>query len=217
MVRAAVLGIPSAFGALVCSAVDCTGAAFPEAAAAGGGRTGPPALRGGQGAPDAGGVVVEPQCGGGGRACRARADCPPALASGGMEAGESLSCTGIAVGLLGGEVALGMVGYVAAFELTRAGLSRAERVRGMLPALTVRMCVPALITLAGYGAHGTNAYLSPLDRPLTFARVVPDNFLAMAAMQFLQAQRELISPGTASMAGGSAVGGVPSALAPASP
>ena len=96
-----------------------------------------------------------------------------------------LSFVSFVLGLSAGEAALGVLGYIVAFELCWAqdGWGR----RSATLALTL---VPTLAWLgwyaaAGYGAHGSGAYITPADNPVAFVTHLPERLLAMVGMSFL--------------------------------
>ncbi len=73
------------------------------------------------------------------------------------------------LGLLSAEAALGAVGYIAAYELTRK--HRGPWVRRLLPLAPVSALVlgwRAVYSALGYGAAGMSLYLDPLGEPLAF-------------------------------------------------
>lgn len=79
----------------------------------------------------------------------------------------SAACLGL--GLAGGEMALGAVGYLAAYAacLERDGL--AARLRSLAPAAIVLAIWASIYRLGSFGAEGTGLYLDPLAQPLAFA------------------------------------------------
>lgn len=98
-----------------------------------------------------------------------------------------------AAALLSAETALGMIGYVVAFEflrkprqamLTRRGFLRA--LTGCVPIATVYLLYLAFYVSQGYGGDGSDMYLYPPDAPLDYLLALPGRFL-LAAGTFLTA------------------------------
>lgn len=81
-----------------------------------------------------------------------------------------LSPLGFAVGLLGGESALGVFAYLLAYELLGARGSWRERLQALLPAGGLGLAYLLVYKWAGYGASGSGAYLDPLHEPGLFLR-----------------------------------------------
>jgi len=76
-----------------------------------------------------------------------------------------LSLLGLAVGLTGGETALGLFAYLGAYELLGARGTWGERLRGLAPALLLGICYLLMYRALDYGAHGSGSYLDPLGEP----------------------------------------------------
>jgi hypothetical protein len=70
-----------------------------------------------------------------------------------------------ALGLLAGEIALGAVGYVIAYELTRTDEGLAKRSRALLPVAAVCAAWLLAYKLLGYGASGALMYIDPVSQP----------------------------------------------------
>ena len=79
-----------------------------------------------------------------------------------------LSLAGLAVGLLGGETALGLFAYVLAYELLGARGPLEERLRSIAPAALLGLGYLALYKARGYGAYGSGSYMDPLGEPGRF-------------------------------------------------
>ncbi|MDP1825693.1 MAG: hypothetical protein Q8L48_20700 [Archangium sp.] len=104
-----------------------------------------------------------------------------------------LSALSLAVGLCGGEAALGISGFFVAYALVEwrrgrgNGPDRSSRAESRDPHALAQLiplaCVliPYVITykLIGGGAHGSGIYLDPLDSPLRFLAVAPGRFAAL--------------------------------------
>ncbi len=76
------------------------------------------------------------------------------------------------VGLLSGEIALGAVAYVVAYELTRTDEATATRARALLPVGVVCGLWLIVYKLLGYGASGALMYIDPLSQPGDWLRAV---------------------------------------------
>jgi hypothetical protein len=78
------------------------------------------------------------------------------------------SAASFALGLLFGEWAFPMLGYVLAYELLSAPGSRATRVRALLPVSVLAMVFIVARAALGYGARGSGAYVDPGAEPGRF-------------------------------------------------
>ena len=76
-------------------------------------------------------------------------------------------CLGL--GLAGGEMALGAVGYLAAYAACLEPGGLAVRLRSLAPTTVVLVSWAAIYKIGAFGAEGTGLYLDPLGEPLTFA------------------------------------------------
>ncbi len=87
----------------------------------------------------------------------------------GWRPGPYLAAAAFALSLAGGEYALGMFGYLLAYELAagRGGVKR--RLGSLLPVALPLAAYLALHVALGYGARGSSTYIDPLHRPLVFA------------------------------------------------
>jgi hypothetical protein len=83
---------------------------------------------------------------------------------------ELLSAVCLALGLAGGEVALGAAAYVAAYALCLEDRPLRARVLGLLPHAAVLLAWVVVYRSGHYGAHGSGVYVDPGDSPLAFAR-----------------------------------------------
>jgi hypothetical protein len=79
-----------------------------------------------------------------------------------------LSLAGLAVGLLGGETALGLFAYVLAYELLGAPGPLKERLRSIAPAALLGLGYLVLYKARGHGASGSGSYMDPLGEPGRF-------------------------------------------------
>ncbi|XXF76273.1 hypothetical protein P2318_24885 [Myxococcaceae bacterium GXIMD 01537] len=73
-----------------------------------------------------------------------------------------VSLGGFAVGLMGGESALGLFAYVLAYELLGARGAPAERLRSLAPVALLGLGYVVSYKLLGYGAFGSGSYVDPV-------------------------------------------------------
>ncbi len=73
-----------------------------------------------------------------------------------------VSLAGFALGLMGGESALGLLAYVLAYELLGARGSVAERLRGLAPVAVLGLAYLVFYKVSGYGAFGSGSYVDPV-------------------------------------------------------
>ena len=110
----------------------------------------------------------------------------------GYRPGLPLSLLGYATGLLGGEAALGVLAYVAAYELFAAEGVPAKRVRALAPAALVVAAYLAFYKFYGFGAYGSGSYIDPFDEPLNYMAQAPARLLMLLAAQFLGISADLL-------------------------
>ncbi|HZI07883.1 MAG TPA: hypothetical protein VEZ71_27945, partial [Archangium sp.] len=79
-----------------------------------------------------------------------------------------LSLAGLAVGLMGGESALGLFAYVLAYELLGDKGGVKERLRAIAPAALLGLVYLVVYKLNGYGASGSGSYMDPVGEPGRF-------------------------------------------------
>lgn len=79
-----------------------------------------------------------------------------------------LSLLLFALGLAGGESALGVLAYVAAYELLAAPGGWRARLLALLPATLLVLAYLGLYKALGHGASGSGAYLDPVGEPLAY-------------------------------------------------
>ena len=80
-----------------------------------------------------------------------------------------LSLLFTALGLLSAEAALGAVGYIAAFQLTRdEGAPLRRRLLALAPVCLLVLAWRLVYSGLGYGAKGMSLYLDPMGEPLSF-------------------------------------------------
>jgi hypothetical protein len=112
----------------------------------------------------------------------------------GWSPGRWLAPLGMAVGLLGGETALGAVALALAYDLlgpSRDDGSLRSRVVRAAPTATLAVAYLAVYAAAGGGAHGSGAYLSPLDSPAAFATAALTRFPVLVGNALLGVPSEL--------------------------
>lgn len=102
-----------------------------------------------------------------------------------------LSLAAFAVGLAGGETALGLFAYVGAYELLGARGTWAERLRGLAPAAALGVGYLLLYKARGYGAYGSGSYLDPLGEPGSFLSAALLRLPALLGGQLLGLPLEL--------------------------
>lgn len=106
-----------------------------------------------------------------------------------------LSALSLAVGLCGGEAALGISGFFVAYALVEWRQGRALESRPFTPsgaegsaARTLLQLIPLACVLVAYvityklirgGAHGSGIYIDPLDSPVAFLAAAPGRFAAL--------------------------------------
>lgn len=97
----------------------------------------------------------------------------------GWRPGLPLSVLGYAVGLAGGETALGVLAYLGAYELFGGPGNWRRRAVGLLPAVLVGLVYIGLYTSFGFGSYGSGSYLDPLAGPVAYLRNAPVRILAL--------------------------------------
>ncbi|MBL7647404.1 MAG: hypothetical protein JNK74_14555 [Candidatus Hydrogenedentes bacterium] len=108
----------------------------------------------------------------------------------GWRPGLPLSIAGYATGLLGGETALGIFGFVAAYELLGSGSWR-TRARCLAPAALLSVVYIIGYKLGGYGAEGSGVYFDPIGEWRLFLAQAPGRMLELAGAQFFSLPVEL--------------------------
>lgn len=108
----------------------------------------------------------------------------------GWRPGLPLSLAGYATGLLGGETALGILGFVAAYEILGSGPWR-ERARCLAPAALLGVIYIIGYKLGGYGAEGSGVYFDPVGEWPLFLALAPGRMLELAGAQFFSLPVEL--------------------------
>lgn len=90
----------------------------------------------------------------------------------------------LAVGLAGGEPALPVCGYLAAYALFLDRASLASRCLSLLPYAALVIAWRALYDRLGYGALNSGIYLDPGREPLTFAAAAAERLPILMLSQF---------------------------------
>jgi len=80
----------------------------------------------------------------------------------GWRPGLPLSLLGLAVGLLGGETALGAFVYLGAYELLGNPGPKAARARALVPAFLLGLAYFLMYRALGHGAYGSGTYFDPV-------------------------------------------------------
>lgn len=91
----------------------------------------------------------------------------------GWRPGLPLSLVGYGLGLLGGETALGIFGYLIAWELFHRTDSWRGRVRALAPAGMLAVAYLTVYKVAGFGVYGSGVYLDPLAEWQTYLAALP--------------------------------------------
>ncbi|PTL84940.1 hypothetical protein [Vitiosangium sp. GDMCC 1.1324] len=119
-----------------------------------------------------------------------------------------LSVAGLAMGLLGGETALGVFAYVLAYELLGDRGSVKERLRAIAPAVLLGLVYVGVYKLRGYGSYGSGSYVDPVGEPLHYlgAAVVRVPVLLGGLVLELPADLWLLAQARPVLVGGGLVG-----------
>jgi len=122
--------------------------------------------------------------------------------SDGWRPGLYLSVLAIVGGFLSGEVALAILAFPLAGEIFAPERDRAGRLKGIALLFILAIGYLAFYKVGGYGTHGSNSYLNPLDDLSTYLGRLPGRILAMSGELFLwiPAALENASAGVAGLA-----------------
>lgn len=100
--------------------------------------------------------------------------------------------------LAAGETALGLFGYVAAYELLarREPLSASRLARALAPWAALFVAYAASYVIFSFGVRGVGAYIDPIRQPAAFLAALPARFLvyASAALLCIPAEVSMIAP-----------------------
>jgi len=83
------------------------------------------------------------------------------------------ACALAALALAAGETALGVFGFVAAYELVGRRDALAERLRALLPWAALFLAYAVLYKAFGYGVRNCGAYVDPIAQPLAYLALLP--------------------------------------------
>jgi hypothetical protein len=97
----------------------------------------------------------------------------------GWKWGRALSVLGLGVGLAGGEGALGVFGYLLAYELTAGAGPWKSKLAALAPAAALGVAYVLVYKTLGYGANDSAIYVDPASTPLRFLAVAPGRALAL--------------------------------------
>ncbi|MBZ4422278.1 hypothetical protein [Myxococcus sp. RHSTA-1-4] len=90
-----------------------------------------------------------------------------------------LSLLALAVGLTGGETALGVFAYVLAYELLGAKGPWRQRLLAVAPAAVLALAYLALYKKLGYGSFGSDLYVDPVAQPVAWLKAASVRIPAM--------------------------------------
>jgi hypothetical protein len=109
----------------------------------------------------------------------------------GVRAGLPLSIVCFAVGLAGGESALGALAYLLAYELTAAPGPWRARALALLPVAALGVLYVGVYRAVGAGAFGSGIYVDPMREPLLFLAQAPPKALALVGALLLGSTADL--------------------------
>jgi len=114
----------------------------------------------------------------------------------GWKPGLPLSVAGFGAALLGGEAALGVFGYLGAYQLFGARGDVKSRAIGLAPGLLVGLTWAAFYKTMHFGAHGSGLYLDPTREPLAYLAAIAVRLPTLLASQLggLTADIAIINP-----------------------
>lgn len=118
--------------------------------------------------------------------------------------GALLGPLGLALGLLGGEVALSVLAFFLSYELFAGRGGRGERLRALAPVSLVFLAWAAAYRLGGFGGGGSSLYVDPLRQPWQFLTLAPQRALILvgSALGGLPAEASVATPAAAPVAAG---------------
>jgi hypothetical protein len=102
----------------------------------------------------------------------------------GSRAAAALGPVLLLTGLLAGELAIGAVGYIAAYALALEEGPRRRRLASLLATAVVVVAWRVCWLAAGYGARGSGAYVDPLASPVAFCTELPLRLAVLIHGQF---------------------------------
>ncbi len=124
----------------------------------------------------------------------------------GWKPGLPLSMLGYAVGLCGGETAVSVLAYLAAYELFRPLPADSSPLKGMpgrvialFPSFFIGIIYVLVYKWGNYGAYGSGIYIDPVGNPLELLSWLPERLLLLLVTHFFMLPVELpgVFPATA--------------------
>ncbi len=109
----------------------------------------------------------------------------------GWKPGLPLSLLGYVAGLLGGETALGIMGYLIAYELLARDDRIIQRVKALVGGGIVSCGYLVYYKVAGYGVYGSGVYVDPVTEFAAFATLAPERLATLVGAQFFAVPPEL--------------------------
>lgn len=115
----------------------------------------------------------------------------------GYRGGKLLAVGLLGLALLAGEAALGMAGFVLAYELVGNRDSVRARVLHLLPVVGVVLAWLVVYVLHDYGTHGSGEYINPIDAPWDYLRAFPERMGNALSVLFAGAPADIwfLAPG----------------------
>ncbi|HEY2509621.1 MAG TPA: hypothetical protein VGI39_02075 [Polyangiaceae bacterium] len=101
----------------------------------------------------------------------------------GWRAGAVVGPAVFGLALLGGESAVGVLGFLLAHAMTLDRAPTKRRLAAVAPYLIVFAVWHAVYRALGYGAHGSGAYLDPVFQPAAFVTELPRRAIALLTSQ----------------------------------
>ncbi len=105
--------------------------------------------------------------------------------------GLPLSLAGYGLGLLGGETALGIFGYLIAYELVQRRETWFSKTRVLAPAGILAVSYLIVYKMANFGVYGSGVYLDPIAEWPAYLRALPVRFADLIGAQFFSLPAEL--------------------------
>lgn len=109
----------------------------------------------------------------------------------GWAPGRWLALPFVAIGLAGGESALGAVAYLLAYEAFAARDAWLQRAKALAPLAVLGLAYIVLYKASNSGAKGSGIYIDPLGEPQSFLLAAPGRMLALAGAQLLGTSSDL--------------------------
>lgn len=110
----------------------------------------------------------------------------------GWRPGLPLSLLGYTIGFLGGETALGISGFLFAYEMIGRRGPLLARLAALAPAGALSVAYLAAYKWGGYGVSGSGVYLDPVGNWRGFLAEAPGRFLDLVGVQFFKLPVETI-------------------------